>query len=330
MPSVLAVVGLAVSLGLAYASMRNVDLDAFWEALRTSEYAWLLPALAMLAVAVAVRAVRWMALFPPETRPPLGATARALLVGYFFNTILPARAGEAARIVVLNQEAQVSKAQSVGTAVTERLYDVVTLLLLLFVAAPFLPALSWLRTAAVLALVLSLVLLAVVVILDRYGTRPVLFVMRPLTRFSGVSAGRIERLASNLTAGLGALHRPGIAVPAFVLTVVSWLLLAGSFWLALEAFDLGVGAGAALLVLITTNLAMVIPSLPAAIGVFEAATVVALGAYGVDESSALSYAVVLHALNVFPYLVVGYIVLHHHTRTQLVRRRAPHEEGARG
>jgi uncharacterized membrane protein YbhN (UPF0104 family) len=69
---------------------------------------------------------------------------------------------------------------------------------------------------------------------------------------------------------------------------------------------------------VATNLVLVIPSGPAAVGVFEAATLVALGAFGVDRSSALSYAIVVHALSVVPFIVVGYAVLHHHAT--LVRR----------
>jgi uncharacterized membrane protein YbhN (UPF0104 family) len=48
--------------------------------------------------------------------------------------------------------------------------------------------------------------------------------------------------------------------------------------------------------------------------VFEAAVLVGLRPYGVEDSLALSYAVVLHALNFVPYVVVGYVVLHGHTR----------------
>jgi glycosyltransferase 2 family protein len=74
----------------------------------------------------------------------------------------------------------------------------------------------------------------------------------------------------------------------------------------------GLGYGAALLLLVATTLALVIPSAPGGLGVFEAAGVVALGAYGLDDSTALSITVVLHALNTFPYIAAGWVVLHGH------------------
>jgi uncharacterized membrane protein YbhN (UPF0104 family) len=57
---------------------------------------------------------------------------------------------------------------------------------------------------------------------------------------------------------------------------------------------------------------MILPSGPAGIGVFEAAVVTALHPFHVDRAHALSYALVLHGLNVVPFIVAGYLVLQHH------------------
>jgi uncharacterized membrane protein YbhN (UPF0104 family) len=110
-----------------------------------------------------------------------------------------------------------------------------------------------------------------------------------------------------------------MAIIAFSLTTLSWIVVAVSTWFLLIGFDLGVGLGAAFLVLVTTGLALVIPSLPAGIGVYEAATLLALSAYGVDDSRALSFAVVLHGVNFFPYLLAAYLLIPRKTRQRLVR-----------
>jgi uncharacterized membrane protein YbhN (UPF0104 family) len=90
-------------------------------------------------------------------------------------------------------------------------------------------------------------------------------------------------------------------------------VIAISFWLCFLALHVDEGFEAALLVVIAVNLAMVLPSAPAGLGVFHAATVLTLSAFGVDRAEALSYAVVVHALNFLPLIVVGYAVLYHHT-----------------
>ena len=105
MRPLLAVVGLAVTVVCMYLAVRGVEIDDALDALRDSDLVWLLPALPVFSAAIVLRGVRWWALYDAEQRPPLRAVMYALLVGYFFNNILPARAGEAARVIALNSRA---------------------------------------------------------------------------------------------------------------------------------------------------------------------------------------------------------------------------------
>ncbi len=320
----LVLVGLVVTVLFTYLAVRDVQLAEVWDALRASNYWWLLPALATLALAVFLRAVRWYYLFQPETRPPLGAVVTATLIGYFFNNVLPARAGEAARVVVLKQQAGTSRAETLSTVVLERAYDVLSLLILLFLTLPWLPAVSWLRAAIVLALVLGLALGGVITALALWGDRPLRFVLRPLTRLRFFGGETGERAVQNLLQGLGGVTRARLGVGALLWTTASWLTAGISCWFVMLGFDLGLSPIAGIFVLIAIGLAMILPSSPAAVGVFEAATLVALRAYGVSNSQALSYAVVLHALNFVPFVVVGGLVLHRHAGLLRRRSRAPH------
>jgi glycosyltransferase 2 family protein len=302
--------GLLVSAAFAYLAVRDVDFSEVWEGLRTSNYWWLLPALGLLAVTVYVKAIRWRYLFAHATRPPTRAVVRALLIGYFFNAILPARAGEAARVLALKQRAGTSRAESAGTVVIERAYDVIALLVLLFVAAPWFPRVTWLDEAVVLALVLGLGLAASIVVLAVYGLRPVHYVLKPLVRLPFLSRERVEHVGVNLGQGLAAVRRPRLVVAALFWTTLGWLTLSASVWFVMLGFDLGLSLFAALLVVIATNVAMIIPSSPSGVGVFEAAAIVALGAYGVPDSEALSCALVIHVVQFLPFVVAGLILLH--------------------
>ena len=92
-----------------------------WETLRSSDYWWLVPALvALVASTRRAGAMRWRYLFARETRPPFGPVLSATILGQFFNNVLPARAGEPARIIALNQSTGVSRAETTATVVVER------------------------------------------------------------------------------------------------------------------------------------------------------------------------------------------------------------------
>jgi glycosyltransferase 2 family protein len=304
-----AAVGLACTVVFAYLAVKDVEFDLVWQSLRSSNYWWLVPAFGALVVAVVLRALRWRYLFAAARRPPVWPVTEALLIGQFFNTILPARAGELARVVALNLRSGTSRAETLATVVVERSFDVLAILVLLFLALPWLPDVSWLKAAVILASVLAAGLVAAALVLARYGSRPLAAILSPLARLPFVRAARVEWAAVNLTEGLAGLRSVRLGAISFALTLVSWLVLAFSFWLVMRGFGLELSIGAGLLVAIATGLSLILPSGPAALGVFEAATVVALSAYDVPESRALSYALVLHALNSLPFLAAGVVLL---------------------
>jgi glycosyltransferase 2 family protein len=304
-----AALAIVVTLGFAYIAVRDVEFDELAESLRGSNYWWLVPALATLALAFFIRALRWRLLFSPRTRPALWPTTQALLVGQFLNNVLPLRAGDAARIFALHALGGRSRAEAAGTVVIERFFDVLALLLLFFVGLPWFPEVTWLRVAGPLAIALLLLLAGAVVVLRVYGERPLRFALRPLSRLPFLFPERVEALARNLMHGLIGLRSARLGLVAFLWTLVSWLLLAVSFWLVMLGFDLGLGLTAGLLAVVATGLSLILPSGPAALGVFEGAAVIALTAYGVGRADALSYALVVHAVNVLPFIAAGLVVM---------------------
>jgi uncharacterized protein (TIRG00374 family) len=310
----LAWLGLLVSAVFGYFAIRDVRWGGTWTALRTSDYEWLAPALAALTVAFFIRVQRWRSLFTAGRRPPFRAVARALYIGYFFNNVLPIRAGEAFRVVALKRLARVPVAESTGTVVIERAADVLSLVVLLFLMVPWLPAVTWLRAAGVIALGLTVALAAGVVVLARYGEQPLRYLVRPLARLPFLPREAIERAPENLLHGLAGLRRLRLAATAFFWTTLSWIVAGLAFWFVMFAFDLDLSPLAGMLVVVGIGLAMILPSSPAALGVFEGATVVVLGAYGVDDSEALSYALVLHALNFLPFIVFAPVLVRGRSR----------------
>jgi glycosyltransferase 2 family protein len=305
----LIVLGILVSAAFMYIAVRDAHPQETLDALRTMNYAWLLPALALLVVAFLIRALRWRSLFSRDTRPPLPPVVDALFVCYLANAVLPVRAGDAAAIVTLNKKARTPVAETTGTVFVERAEDVLSLVLLLFLMLPWLPHVSWLQGAGFIALALLAVLAIVTAVVLRYGDRAVGFLIRPLRRLPFVPHEALEQAPAHFVRGLVGLVSPRVALVSFAWTTLSWIVLGIGFWLVMKASGLALSPLAGVLVVIGIGLAMILPSSPAALGVFEGATVIVLSAYGVADSEALSYAFVLHALNVLPLFVVAAVML---------------------
>jgi uncharacterized protein (TIRG00374 family) len=326
--TVLMVGGTLVSFVFIYLTFRGTNFAALGSAFGRSNYWALIPAIAILAVAIFVRAIRWRLLFPPAARPPTRAVASAMLVGYLFNSILPARSGEAIRVLVLRQRAGTPKFEALGTVVAERATDVLALLALLFAIAPAVPTTPWMTKVLWVGGLLFLGTATAFVALAVYGERPARLLLRPLTVLPRLSVERMNVAAKNLIRGLTVFRRPVAAVPVFALTLGSWLLIALASWICMSATGLRLGFAAAILVVVATNLAMILPSGPAGVGVFEAATLVALHPFGARGASALSYALILHAVNVVPLIIAGYLALHGGVFLRRRRARVPNETAA--
>jgi uncharacterized protein (TIRG00374 family) len=237
-----------------------------------------------------------------------------MMIGYLYNSILPARAGEAARVLVLTQRSTAPPVEITGTVLVERLYDVGALLLIFFAAEPWLPRVSWFKAAAIVTIVLAAAIAAIVTTLAIYGDRPLRLLMRPLSRFSRFPEARLDQLANQLVHGLSGLHRWRVALETLTWTVAGWMLSMVCAFFVMLAFHLHVSFAAAVLVIVAIGLGMILPAAPAAVGVFEGAALIAMRAVGVSGTIALPYAVVLHLVNLVPFLIVGALLLRYNSR----------------
>jgi uncharacterized protein (TIRG00374 family) len=324
--TLLVILGLFVSALFAYVALRNAHYRQTVDALRETNVPLLIPALGALVLAFLLRAVRWRSLFSRSSRPAFRDVVPALFVGYVANALLPVRAGEAAAVVALNRRSRTPVAEGAATMIIQRAEDVLSLVLLLFVMLPWLPPVSWLRAAGLVAIFVMVLLAAVAVVFLRYGERPLRFLLRPLQRFNAIPKDSLEDAPAYFNRGLVALVSPRVAIVSFAWTTLSWIVLATGFWLVMVACGIELSLLAAELVVIGIGLAMVLPSSPAALGVFEGATVVVLSAYAIPASEALSYALVLHALNVVPLLVVAAVAVLLRRRSVLGQRRVAVQE----
>jgi uncharacterized protein (TIRG00374 family) len=308
------VVTVLVTVVFSYIALSGIKLGQAWHALRTSEYLWLIPALIAFALGNVARALRWRSLFAAARRPPRGVVLNATMMGYFYNSILPARAGEAARVLVLNQRSSAPTVEIVGTVVLERMYDVIAILVIFFAAEPWLPHVSWFGAAALAAIVLAGLIALAATVLAVYGDRSLRLLLRPLRRFAWFSGTRLDLTIDELTHGLSGLRHGTVALEAFLWTVLAWMLSALCAYIVSLSFHLHLSFACGVLVVVAVGLGMILPSPPGAVGVFEGAALIALKAFGVPHSSALPYALVLHAVNFVPFVLVGLLLLHHNAR----------------
>jgi uncharacterized protein (TIRG00374 family) len=301
----LIVVSFAISLACGYIAVRHISLDEMRTSLSEANYLWLIPALLLTLLTAWLRALRWRAIFVDPERVTVGQSLAASSIGLMFNNILPSRGGELMRVLALRRVTGLSAFEIGTTILVERVLDVFVLGLAGVALWAWLPSETWINVLGLVcfgAVAFCVVLTAALAI---FRGRLHALLGRLLAKLPRVSADRATGVRQAVAAGVAIARRPRRIATCVGLTAATWFV-AGLAGLALfPAFDLDPGTLGPWLVLIANSFALVVPSSPGTVGVYEASVQASLVAYGISPSAALSYALVLHALNFFPVILMG-------------------------
>ncbi len=111
------------------------DKQEIWQALENAEYIWLGLSVAFAMASHISRAMRWQMLIEPiAPKPKFKNTLSAIMVGYLANLAIP-RLGEVMRCGIINRYENIPIEKSFGTVITERIIDVISLLILVVIVA---------------------------------------------------------------------------------------------------------------------------------------------------------------------------------------------------
>lgn len=297
--------GLVVSAIALWIVLRGLDLAATLEIASGADAALLTAAVVVVGVQAVVRSARWRLLLPraggPGSTPvPLARVIPVTFVGYLGNTVLPARLGEAVRSVVIARRESLPVAETLGSALLERVLDTLILATLGLLAAVAVGVADWIIRIALVGLVVSALALGLLA-----AAPAVLARFRPL-RVAAI-AGIVD--AVRHVAGGAAVRRPIVIGAAVGLSLVAWLLDALIYLLVGRSLGIAIEPLGGVLIAAVAVLSTAVPSAPGYVGTFELAAVAALGALGITGEPALAYALVAHAVAVIPLSLAGAVSL---------------------
>jgi glycosyltransferase 2 family protein len=260
--------------------------------------AWLLAAVGLYALATLVRAERWHQILELTGVHARRSDCYALTtVGYMGNNVLPARAGEALRVVLLSQRSEGSKRTLLGSVVAERVLDVIALLTI-FVVTVY----GVLSTSEVLPTDRPLLVTAIGVLLV-VAAAVAIWVLRRHHVFERAR----DWLRPLADAPRALLDRRGVVLLGA--TFVLWSVEAAVYLAVARAIDLDIAVSGALYLVALTNFVAALPAAPGSIGTFDAAVAFGAKALGASGSAAVSYVILLRFVLYVPITLVGLVVL---------------------
>jgi phosphatidyl-myo-inositol alpha-mannosyltransferase len=301
--------GLALVALLGFALSR-LDLSHIAHALVSASPGWVLAAFALMMLSLLARAVSWRAVVQaalPHADVRLAPVIRATMIGVMASAVLPGRIGEPTRVLVLSRRLPGRAANTfsvvAGTVLSQTLINLVALGILAAVTFTSVPLLHGHASALEAVLAVPLFVAAFV-----FGA-PFVLRLAQRSRSRRIRAGAVAfaGLLRSARRGLAVFATPRYGAPAVGFQLLAWALQWGSCYMVLLALGLNPRATpvTAAAILLAVNVTAVVPATPSNVGVFQAACLVVLAAYGIGAGPALAYGIILQAIELLTALSLG-------------------------
>ena len=292
-----AILGLLVSLGCIALLWRQVDLRQSWNTLGKVDVRFMILSLLLFFVNLPLRAWRWQRIFSPASRPRFGSCLTVLGIGNMANFLLPGRAGDLARCVLVGRETSASQSsRTLATLAVEKVLDGLALAGMVLFSVLWLHPPHWVvDLLRVALLIFGGVLVALVAL--RYRTRLLIEFVRAAFRWVRLPSmeTKVDNLIVSFADGLSAVSSLGQMLLLLAITAAIWVCEAGLIWVLAAALGLSIKLVSAAVASAILGLAFMIPAAPGGLGTYELFGTEALKLAGLTASSALALTVVIHA-----------------------------------
>jgi uncharacterized protein (TIRG00374 family) len=304
--SIQLLIGLAISVFFISLVLPSLHLSEVLQTLRTANYWWILPGIAVYLGGLWVRAWRWHYTLRHLKSVPVRSLFPLVCIGYFGNNVYPLRAGEVIRSYVLKRTQAISITSSLATVIIERVFDGLVMLLFVFLALPFAPMPAQFRDLVILLTVLMIAAAAIFIWMAANPTVMAAVYGWFATRILPTRIRtRTDDLYERFMEGLASLGSGSAVVMIFGTSILIWLIETVKYWFVMHAFDFSVGFIVLMLMNGLVNLATSLPSAPGYIGTFDTPGIETLAAFGVERNLAASYTFTLHAALWLPVTLLG-------------------------
>jgi len=313
-------VSLILMIALLAFFLWNVDFEDMMSGLAQAN-PWLIALAAGLALlSYWARVIRWILILRPVAKVRHSSAVLATVVGYAAITLLPARMGDILRPVILAKRDRFPVSAGLASILTERVFDLWTVVLFFLVFLIWPPAMADLdadaeanlRLLQISGYVVGIILAAGTLILlglFRYQDRFVEVLSKPIARFAPSWREPFANFLNHFLDGLRVLQRPRDLLITMTASFVLWYIIFWQVKVTLMAFSLDLPLRASFLLVTLAVIGLAIPT-PGGVGGFHKATQVGLTTFfGVELNLATAIAIIYHAICFVPITIIGLFCL---------------------
>jgi glycosyltransferase 2 family protein len=319
-----------------YLAFRGVKFSDLWESLKSANYWWIALLIPLNILMNWIRAERWAHLLAPIKSPISKRNLfSGVMIGYAINNVLP-RVGEIVRPYIVGKREGISRTSVFGTVVVERILDfmsfyfIVCVVLFLYPHSldPFVDQADAVRPFFLIGSIAALVIFVLLFFKAEAFFR---FLAKMLFFIPHTHKAKVEILLDKFYTGFAVAKLRDkfgvILFQSFLIWGVNALIMFVPFYAFTPLMKSGMDFGASVVLLVISSIAWILPA-PGAMGTYHSFLKVAMmRLYGIDETTALSYAIVTHEVGYLVVMIIGaYYYFRDHLRlSELASASSDHE-----
>jgi uncharacterized protein (TIRG00374 family) len=299
------IIGCIISGFFMFLAVRGINFSEVLRSFRSANYLYAIPVLLIVLLVLFFRSYRWGIILEPRIKYPQWPLFIITAIGFMTISILPARLGEFTRPFLVKQKSGIRISSTMATIVVERVFDLLTLVVVLGVVILTIPLPPEIFKAGLIILIIVLAVFMLLLLLvgkKELSLKILNIIFNKLPKRVG------DFISNQLHAFIEGLEiLPDVKKTLYVafLSTIIWGLLALSCYLMFFAFGFKLSLINAFALTVIIAIGVMLPAAPGFVGNYHYACVLGLKFFGINEAAALSYAIALHFLQLIPVIGIG-------------------------
>jgi glycosyltransferase 2 family protein len=303
------IVGCIISSVFIFFAVRGINFSEVIENFRSANYRYVIPIVLLMVVVLFLRSYRWGIILEPRVKYPQWPLFTITAIGFMSISLLPARLGEFIRPLLVKQKSGVRISSTMATIVVERMFDLLTLMLILclVILNISLPPEIFKTCIIVLVMVLVIFFVLLLLVLKKEFSQQIFNLL--LDKLPAKIGTALKNQLHAFIEGLEILPDVKKIIYVALISLLIWGALGLSCYMLFFSFGFNLPFIAAYAVTLMIAIGVMIPAAPGFIGTYHSACITSLALYSIPKAAALSYAIVLHFLQLIPTVVIGLLLL---------------------
>lgn len=292
---------------LLYLVLRKVDFLETWKTLGKIDSIYLAIIPVIYLAQLSFRNLRWHAILNRTDKIAYRKVNSIAFIGLLVNNILPARIGELVKVWIVSRRSPISRSAALTSVILDRLFDGLTVVLILIAATSFYPTPEWIENTAKIGGVFFIVAVLVFFLLVFQNQFFIKLFDRYLTGRTEKFLVFFHQKIRNLLNGMDVIKSFPMLTYAILISFVGWIGEGAFYYGLMLSFGFNLTISAILILTSIVALSIVIPSTPGYIGVHQFAIVQTLLVFGIGHNQAFGVALIAYVIQYVTILLAGIV-----------------------